>query len=403
MKQLIKSLTMVALLAASIIYLSGCSDDPDPGSQLTGVSKEYTLDAKSNSAISGTVTFAKRDDNSTLITVQLNGTQSGGLHPAHIHANTAAESGAILLDLSDIDGSSGKSETVVTALNDGTDISYEMLLDFDGYVNVHSSSTDLATLIAQGDIGVNELTSTKKDYNLDSKSNPDISGTATFTKRVSGETLVSIELTGTTSGVSSPSHIHVNTAAEGGAIMIDLTPIDGATGKSLTSVSKLNGGAAITYDELLDYNGYINVHLSSDNLGTLIAQGDIGANELTGISKTYTLNKKTDPAISGTATFAERKNGQTLITLSLEGTTDGGDHPAHMHANNAATGGGIVLDLVNVTGATGKSLTSVSALNDQTAITYDQLIDFNGYINVHLSDGNLATLIAQGDIGSNAP
>jgi hypothetical protein len=403
MKQLIKSLTMVTLLAASIIYLSGCSDDPDPGPQLTGVSKEYALDAKSNSAISGTVTFAKRDDNSTLITVQLNGTQSGGLHPAHIHANTAAESGAILLDLSDIDGSSGKSETVVTALNDGTDISYEMLLDFDGYVNVHSSSTDLATLIAQGDVGVNELTSTKKVYNLDPKSDPDISGTATFTKRVSGETLVSIELTGTTSGVTSPSHIHVNTAAEGGAIMIDLTPIDGATGKSLTSVSKLNGGAAITYDELLDYNGYINVHLSSDNLGTLIAQGDIGDNELTGISKTYTLNEKTDPAISGTATFAERKNGQTLITLSLQGTTDGGDHPAHMHANNAATGGGIVLDLVNVTGATGKSLTSVSALNDQTAITYDQLIDFNGYINVHLSDGNLATLIAQGDIGSNAP
>jgi len=88
--------------------------------------------------------------------------------------------------------------------------------------------------------------------------------------------------------------------------------------------------------------------------------------------------------------------------LTLEETSEGGDHPSHIHANDAATGGGIVISLNNVNGGTGIGATSVSMLNDGAAITYDELIVFNGYINVHLSDMDLGTLIAQGDIGSNA-
>jgi len=114
------------------------------------------------------------------------------------------------------------------------------------------------------------------------------------------------------------------------------------------------------------------------------------------------LNSKSDPNISGTATFAQRNNGFTLITVQLEGTGEGGDHPSHIHENDAASGGGILISLSNVNGATGIGATSVTMLNDGTAITYDELIIFNGYINVHLSGMDLGTLVAQGDIGSNA-
>jgi hypothetical protein len=113
-------------------------------------------------------------------------------------------------------------------------------------------------------------------------------------------------------------------------------------------------------------------------LGTLIAQGDIGQNALTGENVEYVLNPVSDPEISGTVTFAERMNGMTLITIELTGTTDGGDHPAHIHNNSAAQGGGIAIDLKNVNGATGKSATSVVQMNNGTAITYTELIDFNG-------------------------
>jgi hypothetical protein len=400
MKNLSKLNLNSFLLLASMMFFMGCSED-DPKPQLNGDSKQFVLVSKSNPAISGTVTFAQRDDAATLITVQLNGTSAGGNHPAHIHASTAAEGGAILLDLTAIDGASGKSETVVTALNDGSLISYDQLINLDGYVNVHLSSSDLATLIAQGDIGLNELTATSKEYTLKSVSNNAISGVAKFTKRVSGETLVSIALNGTTSGTSSPAHIHINSAAQGGGIAIDLTAVTGATGKSETNVSKLNSGTAITYDELLNFSGYINVHQSADNLATLIAQGDIGKNELTSTSKTYTLKSVSNNAISGTAKFTKRVSGETLVSIALTGTTSGISSPAHIHLNTAAQGGGIAIDLTAVTGATGKSETNVSKLNSGPAITYDELLNFNGYINVHESAMNLATLIAQGNIGVN--
>src|SRR5690606_32066865 len=273
---------------------------------------------------------------------------------------------------------------------------------FNGYVNVHLSSAELGTLIAQGDIGGNALTDQSVQYPLNSVSDPGISGTVTFAQRKSGATLVTIELTGTTAGNSHPSHIHNNTAAEGGGIAVDFKPIAGATGISKTTIRTLNDATPVTYDDLINFNGYVNVHLSSDDLGTLIAQGDIGQNALTGDMVSYVLNSVSDPSISGTATFAKRMNGTTLVTIQLDGTTAGGDHPSHIHNNSAAETGGIAIDLSNVNGATGRSLTNVTEKNDATPITYDELIVYDGYINVHLSAANLGTLIAQGDIGANS-
>ncbi len=400
MKNYFKISLLPILLLISMTLFLGCNND-DSTPELSGESKQFALFAKSNPAINGTIKLSKRNDGGTLVTVQLSGTSSGGTHPAHIHASTAAQGGAILVDLNPIDGKSGKSETVIKALNNGSAVTYEQLLALDAYVNVHLSATDLSTLIAQGDIGVNELTSTSKTYTLSSVSNPAVSGTAKLTKRVNGKTLVSISLTGTTPGVSSIAHIHLNTVAQTGGVVVDLTAVNGTTGKSETSVNSLNTGAAITYDELLNFNGYINVHESATTISTLIAQGDIGKNELTNVSKTYTLNAVSNNAISGTAKFTKRVSGETLISIALTGTTAGVSSPAHIHLNSVAQGGAIAIDLTAVTGATGKSETSVSKLNNGTAITYDMLLNFNGYINVHQSATDLSTIIAQGNIGSN--
>ena len=377
----------------TVIFFSGCDDDNDPGPQLTGNTETYSLSSVSNPAISGTVTFAERDDDQVLITIQLNGTQSGATHPAHIHANSAAEGGGIVLDLTAVNGTDGKSETVVETLNDGTPISYEDLLSFDGYVNVHLSESDLATLIAQGDIGENELTGNSKIYTLTPVADPAVTGTATFAERANGSTLVTVALVGTQPGASHPSHIHANTIAQGGSIAINLKNIDGTTGIAKSQVDSLNNGTAITYEELLNFNGYLNVHTGS----TFVVQGDIGANELTGDTKVYTMMPVADPAVTGTATFAKRKKGTTLVTIALTGTQAGASHPSHFHANTIAEGGGIVISLNNVNGTTGMASTSVDTLNNGTAITYEQLLDFNGYINVHTG----STFVAQVDIGQN--
>jgi hypothetical protein len=390
----------ILILFSSILI--SCKNDPDPVPIPTGSKETFDLASVADPSISGTAEFIENKDNSTTINLQLSGTPAGGMHPAHIHLNTAAEGGDIVLTLGTVTGGTGMSSVTVSSLDDGAPISYSQLINFDGYINVHVSSSDLATLVAQGDIGENALTGESKTYALGTAAVPGISGSATFSQRMNDETLVKIMLDGTTDGGMHPGHIHVNTAAEGGAIAVSFTPINGTTGMSVTNISALNDDTPITYDELLVFDGYINVHLSAAELGTLVAQGDIGQNELTGKFKSYVLGEKAVPGINGTATFRERANGSTLAILEVQNTIPDSSHPAHIHANSAAVGGGIVISLTPVNGSTGMSMTNIVALDDMTAITYAQLLTYNGYINVHLSMAQLGVVVAQGNIGNNS-
>ena len=375
--------------------------------ELTGESVTYPLGERAVAGIMGEAIFEQRANNEALVTLSLEGTPDGGMHPAHIHANTAAEGGGIIVTFTPVDGTSGMSMTNVVTTDDGTPLTYDDIVGtddmpgFDGYINVHLSEENLATIVAQGDIGQNTLTGESVTYALDSVAVPTIKGEATFYQRNNGTTLVELMVVGTPADGMHPAHIHANTAVEGGGIVISLAMVNGATGTSRTQVGTFDDGTTITYEELIDYDGYINVHLSAEELGTIVAQGDVGANALTGESVVYPLAAVEGSGVSGTATFAERNNGSTLVVLAVTGTSEGGDHPAHIHFNSAAEGGAIATSLTNVAGATGMSKTSVMTTDNNVSISYEDLVAFDGYINVHLSPDDLATVVAQGNIGAN--
>ncbi len=408
MKSILKIQSLVMIL--SIFMLLSCSDDDTVPPPMGGTPENpiiveetitYDLGAVAVADISGKAIFKKNSDNTTTIELELDNTPSGGQHPAHIHINTAAEGGAIALTLGAVDGNTGMSSVTIAALDDGTAISFDELVVFDGYINVHLSTEDLATIVAQGDIGQNALTGVSKTYDLNEKAAPGIEGTVTFFERINGEALSLIELINTPEGGIHPAHIHNNSAIEGGGIAISLNPIDGNTGISKTNIDMLDDGSAFSYSDVLVFDGYINVHLSAEELGTIVAQGDIGQNELTGMTTIYELGEKDAPGISGMATFYERKSGEALAVLELMNTPAGGIHPAHIHENDAATGGPIALSFNPVNGDTGSSMTHIDMLDDGTLFGYGDVGSFNGYINVHLSADNLGTIVAQGNIGSN--
>jgi hypothetical protein len=229
-----------------------------------------------------------------------------------------------------------------------------------------------------------------------------VSGTATFEKVDAATTRITLQLTGTPTDGDHPAHIHDNSAAQGGGIAVSLTNVDGSTGTSVTTVTTDDSGSDVTYEELIAYDGYINVHLSAADLATIVAQGDIGSNDLTGEQVTYVLNEKDAPGISGAIVFEERVSGFALATIMLENTPEGGSHPAHIHENDAATGGGIVFTFAPVDGTTGMSRTNVETTDGGMDITYADVLSFNGYVNVHLADTALSTIVAQGNIGANA-
>lgn len=227
-----------------------------------------------------------------------------------------------------------------------------------------------------------------------------ISGTVKFTETSSTVTTIEIDMAGG-DAASHPSHIHVNSAVEGGAISISLNPV--INGRSSTQVTMLDNNSAVNYSQLIAYNGYLNVHQSSVALNTIIGQTDIGGNALTTTNKTYALAQVGVSGVTGVALFEKRNNGNTLVTISLDGTLDSGVHPAVIHIGSVATvgGGPAVKTLNSVDGTTGKSYTNLSHLNDGTAISYDNAMVYDGYLAIHESQLLIANVICQGNIGSN--
>ncbi len=390
------------MLFISTLLFVGCSDDDESNPVNPNLdSKTYQLFERSNSGVSGTATFTDQTDGSVLVELNVTGTPQDGMHPSHIHVNTAAEGGAIAVSLNPVDGATGVSQTFVTETDDGATLDYNALLNFDGYINIHLSAQDLATVVAQGDIGQNELTGESKAYTLEERDVAGINGTVLFEERVNGEAQATIMLEGTPDGGMHPAHIHANSAAEGGGILYTFNPVNGTSGMSISNLAMLDDGTMFGYDDVLGVDGYVNVHLSMNELGTIVAQGDIGQNELTGESKSYTLAERDVDGISGSVLFEERINGEALATISLSGTPDGGMHPAHIHMNTAAEGGGILYTFNPVNGTTGTSVSNISMLDDGTMFGYADVLGVDGYVNVHLSVDELATIVAQGDIGQN--
>jgi len=394
-------LKQLCLLVMATLVI-GCSDDDGMNQPpTTGDETTYDLAELSDSGVSGTATIEELDDGTSKLTIDLTGTPSDGMHPSHIHANTAAESGDIIISLNEVDGSTGMSETIISEDAAGNMVTYQDLLEIDGYINVHLSPDELTTVVAQGDIGQNDLTGESKTYTLGEKDVDGISGSVMFEERMNGEAQATIMLDGTPDGEMHPAHIHMNTALEEGSIIYSFDAVNGNSGMSRSNVAELEDGTSFGYSDVLSVDGYVNVHLGpGDDLATIVAQGDIGENELTGESITYDLNEKDVPGISGTVMFEERMNGEALATISLTGTPADGMHPAHIHENSASESGPILVSFNPVVGDTGMSKTNITENNMNFG--YDDILTVDGYVNVHLSADDLATIVAQGNIGANA-
>jgi hypothetical protein len=154
-KKIVKNLKNLLLHFIGLTLLASCSDDDD-ALGFIGQTKTFELSSVADPTIFGTATFIQNVDNSTTVELQLAGTPAGGSHPAHIHFNTAVEGGGIAVTPGTVNGDTGFSTATFSELNDNTSVSFADMLLFDGYINVHLSSMDLGTIVAQGDININK-------------------------------------------------------------------------------------------------------------------------------------------------------------------------------------------------------------------------------------------------------
>jgi len=262
-------MSALTLLAAGLILISfgGCNKDDDPARKTT-----YNLKAKDVLGVTGTVTFIETSSTSTTIDIVLVGAPSGS-HPAELCNNSAVEGGSVVAALNPVDAT-GRSSTTINTLT------FTELIDYNGFVRVLQSTSEPDVIIAQGDIGSNVLTTINITYVLDTVGSFGVSGTALFEKRVNGNTLVTISLSGTIPGDFYPATINLGSieSVGGGPVVKTLNNVDGTNGKSYTNIRKLDNGIDIVYDNWLVYDGYINIYQTSINLSNIICHGNIGSN-----------------------------------------------------------------------------------------------------------------------------
>lgn len=263
-----KKVTILAAVFATVIIfaVSGCKKD------IPARSETYALAVTDILGVTGTVTFTETGNSAVTVDIVLANAPSG-IHPASLCENSVVEGGTIVAVLNPVDAT-GKSSTLVTSMT------YDELIAFSGFVKVLANSTQPGVILAQGDIGGNVITATNKAFTLNVIGAYAVSGTALFEKRVNGNTLVTITLTGTIADQGYPASINLGSIASvgGGPVVKLLNNIDGTTGKGYTNIKKLESGIGITYDNWLVYDGYINVYQTSIGLGNIICHGNIGSN-----------------------------------------------------------------------------------------------------------------------------
>lgn len=245
-----------------------------------------------------------------------------------------------------------------------------------------------------------------KEYGIQPVANSSVEGTVTFIENENGSTTIEIELDGIEEGETYSPRLLYGNAVDGGDLAITLEEIEGDDGKSSTTVSNLDDNSAVSYEDFEEMDGHIVIYLVEDETETKVATGDIGENELTEESVAYELDALGEAGIAATVKFEERLNGTTLMTITSDDTEEGNVHPAYIHSG--ATGddqGERVITLNRLEG--GLSITNISAFDevdgeDGEEITYEDLIDFDGSLNIYLNEEDEETIISQGNLGSNS-
>ncbi len=84
-----------------------------------------------------------------------------------------------------------------------------------------------------------------------------------------GVTVVTIALQGTPPSGDHPAHFHAGNCGSGGDIVVPLSNVNGATGFSTTVTN-------VPFDAIVGGDHYLNIHLSSDQISTIVACGEVG-------------------------------------------------------------------------------------------------------------------------------
>lgn len=243
---------LVALAA-----LSSCSKND---SDTTPLNKTYKITAyNSTSQISGTLSVMEvLNTDSIWLTLQLQGTSTDGSYPVFVRQGTSIENGPVAYDLGFVDG---QNPTLAKEIN----MSFSDFIKYNGCIDIYRNPNDLATIVAQSEIGTNE---TYKAFDMVNPNLPNkpINGQFRIYKRSTGAYLVikvDTSAAGMGLGISHPARVYKTD----GTRDFDLSDVSDSSGVSATNITDH------TFDQLSSYSGSIKVLESMQVQDVIVSQG----------------------------------------------------------------------------------------------------------------------------------
>lgn len=150
------------LLIFALLSFVACDSGDDVAEELfTGNELNLTLIPAQVQGLStsGSLVIRERTDGRAQLEITLDGVVRGAVHPVHLHFGDLTENGLVATFLTEIreENGVGKSSTLLTQLDDGTQITYSNLLNFDGSIKIHFESTGVLKdeVLGSVNIGIN--------------------------------------------------------------------------------------------------------------------------------------------------------------------------------------------------------------------------------------------------------
>lgn len=137
MKRISTYLAMFAL----VLIIGACDEGNSGDSEFTGneIRMELIPGTVSGNTTSGSLLIRERTDGNAQLDITLNNVLSGAEHPVHLHFGSLEDNGEVatfLTTIREVDGV-GKSSTILTSLDNDTQVNYSNMLTFNGSIKIH--------------------------------------------------------------------------------------------------------------------------------------------------------------------------------------------------------------------------------------------------------------------------
>lgn len=148
-----KNFLILTFIAASTF---GCQQQEMTDTKRT---VSYSMYQATSTPVRGNVIFTELEEGKVQVEISLQNTLDEVKHPAHLHFGTVKELGELAFALNSVDGSTGKSTTILdqVQLSNGEIFTFDKLYEMNGSVKIHMSETFFKDrVLSFGNIGKNE-------------------------------------------------------------------------------------------------------------------------------------------------------------------------------------------------------------------------------------------------------